>query len=680
MTRSAWSRGFIVILGLLASLPTVAQTLITYSRAATPGSAAESLTAVAPPYRPQVAPYNDDPNIGVFLMFIGDVSDPDPSISIVAPPGQRLAPGIAYEETTFPGFTAGPALVFSEPLDCLVNGGRFIILDMAFGTGGTVDRLAVDFEQRCLKGAPVFGAVRINSAIPTTPPAGANVPYPFTLQAQSPVVAGARVVSNTISVMGVSTAVPISVIGGEYSVNGGAFTASPGLVRNHDEITARLTASTGAGQTTNATLDIGGVSSTLSVKTYIPGEALSALHVKSPVGDFVGQGQEKIFIAPRHEFVASRNFNNGVHIHVRTAEATLWDLDFALPADALPVAGRYTGATRYPFQTSTIPGLDLSGDGRGCNKLSGDFTIREAAFAANGDVISFAADLVQRCEDVQPPLVAEVRFNSTVPLDALSGVAPTVNDCITYAELHLDSDGDGSPDCTEAAEGIDPQFKDNDVFNNPRLFVQQIYRDFLGREGDETGVAYWANEIATGHRTRTQLVQLFVHTPEFAQSVSPIVRLYLTTFLRWPDVDGLRYWIAAYRGGMSLDAMADIFTSSPEFMTRYGALDNGAFVTLVYQNVLGRTADGGGYDTWKALLDDGVLTRGQLMQRFAGSPEFVSLSSSEVTVAMTYFGMLRREPDASGFSFWVNYLDAGNSEATLLDGFYGSQEYRNRFF
>jgi hypothetical protein len=46
---------------------------------------------------------------------------------------------------------------------------------------------------------------------------------------------------------------------------------------------------------------------------------------------------------------------------------------------------------------------------------------------------------------------------------------------------------------------------------------------------------------------------------------------------------------------------------------------------------------------------------------------------------MIYVGMLRRSPDASGFSFWVNYMDNGNPGIALINGFLGTPEYHNRF-
>ncbi len=45
-----------------------------------------------------------------------------------------------------------------------------------------------------------------------------------------------QVESNSITVSGINVASPISVSGGEYSINGGAFTAVLGNVKNGDSV------------------------------------------------------------------------------------------------------------------------------------------------------------------------------------------------------------------------------------------------------------------------------------------------------------------------------------------------------------------------------------------------------------------------------------------------------------
>jgi hypothetical protein len=49
---------------------------------------------------------------------------------------------------------------------------------------------------------------------------------------------------------------------------------------------------------------------------------------------------------------------------------------------------------------------------------------------------------------------------------------------------------------------------------------------------------------------------------------------------------------------------------------------------------------------------------------------------------MEYFGYLRRDPDASGYSFWLAKLNqfGGNFEqAEMVKAFISSTEYRDRF-
>lgn len=242
-----------------------------------------------------------------------------------------------------------------------------------------------------------------------------------------------------------------------------------------------------------------------------------------------------------------------------------------------------------------------------------------------------------------------------------------------------DGDGDGIPDCVEAAEGRNPAVKDNDVFNNARLFAMQQYRDFLGREGDAGGVGFWAEQVASGARSRGQGVENFFQSPEFQQSGAPVARLYFAYFLRIPDYAGLMYWMGQFRGGNALDTISNEFAKSPEFAGTYGALDNGQFVDRVYRNVLGRPPEAAGLAFWTAQLDSGARNRGQVMTGFSESDEYRAAIANEIYVTMMYAGMLRRGAEPAGFAFWVDYLDRGNSGLALIDGFLGSQEYRNRF-
>lgn len=107
---------------------------------------------------------------------------------------------------------------------------------------------------------------------------------------------------------------------------------------------------------------------------------------------------------------------------------------------------------------------------------------------------------------------------------------------------------------------------------------------------------------------------------------SQIYRLYRAYLLREPDAAGQCFWSLRLRNGESLAAISEAFAQSPEFIDRYGSLDNGAFVGLIYDNVLDREPDEAGLAFWTAELDN--RSRGSLMIGFSESPEYRTLTGT----------------------------------------------------
>lgn len=165
----------------------------------------------------------------------------------------------------------------------------------------------------------------------------------------------------------------------------------------------------------------------------------------------------------------------------------------------------------------------------------------------------------------------------------------------------------------ETAQGSQPFVKDNNLFSDDaagqRLFVQQQFRDFFGREADAGGLAYWQAELAAGRQTRASMAEAFLTAIEYQNAVAAVIRLYLAAYMRIPDAAGLDYWINAYRNGTPLADIAQAFATAPEFIARYGALTNRNYVNRLYENVLQRPADSGGSDFWTAQLDLGGKPR-----------------------------------------------------------------------
>lgn len=94
-----------------------------------------------------------------------------------------------------------------------------------------------------------------------------TIPDSFAFTAQTGVPLSTVITSNTITVAGISAATAISIVGGTYSINGGAYTAGAGTVNNGDTVTVRQTSSASYSTLTTATLTIGGVSGAFYVFT-----------------------------------------------------------------------------------------------------------------------------------------------------------------------------------------------------------------------------------------------------------------------------------------------------------------------------------------------------------------------------------------------------------------------------
>lgn len=147
--------------------------------------------------------------------------------------------------------------------------------------------------------------------------------------------------------------------------------------------------------------------------TYVaPGS--STLSYDSPTGDYIGGGQKRVFTTQDGSLTANYDASNPAYIEVNYNGEQWWTLQLAAPAGDSLAVGVYLDATRYPFQSPTRPGIDFSGDGRGCNQISGMFEILELVISEEGEVENFAVDFEQSCEQTMPILKGQARINSQI--------------------------------------------------------------------------------------------------------------------------------------------------------------------------------------------------------------------------------------------------------------------------
>ena len=98
-------------------------------------------------------------------------------------------------------------------------------------------------------------------------------------------------------------------------------------------------------------------------------------------------------------------------------------------------------------------------------------------------------------------------------------------------------------------------------------------------------------------------------------------RIYQAAFDRVPDRGGVSYWTSRLDNGDSLVSIADRFLWSDEFRERAGGdLDEEAFVSLLYNNVLDRDPDQQGFEYWRGSLESGT-SRAEVLAAFSESNE-----------------------------------------------------------
>ena len=148
----------------------------------------------------------------------------------------------------------------------------------------------------------------------------------------------------------------------------------------------------------------------------------TSLYLESQSFDFVGRGVTQTIAAADATFAVSST-GDTIFASVIKPDGTTWNVDLFAPVGGTIAPGSYLNATRFP--TAARPALDVHGNGRGCDLLTGRFLVRELQVDGGGAVVRFAADVEQHCQDDSAGLFGAIRYNSTVSsLEPFDGAYP----------------------------------------------------------------------------------------------------------------------------------------------------------------------------------------------------------------------------------------------------------------
>ncbi|MFJ3228089.1 hypothetical protein ACIPJS_32720 [Streptomyces sp. NPDC086783] len=147
--------------------------------------------------------------------------------------------------------------------------------------------------------------------------------------------------------------------------------------------------------------------------TGVPAPVTRYSHTSEP-GDSLGQGGSVVF-TPRTATITAQGTAESVRVRV-SGDAGRWEVELAAPIGEKLRPGVYRDAERAAFRTGRAPGLDVSGDGRGCNEVHGRFSVDQIETDASGAVTVLDATYTQRCERADAPALKGVVKYRALPL------------------------------------------------------------------------------------------------------------------------------------------------------------------------------------------------------------------------------------------------------------------------
>jgi len=361
----------------------------------------------------------------------------------------------------------------------------------------------------------------------------------------------------------------------------------------------------------------------------------------------------------------------------------IWDMQIDRGATTLSLWTRGRGAFVWPLPTSPIVTLAT---------ISGRITTPGNAPLGGVSIRLSGASTAKTITDAG----GNYRFEN-VETDNFYTVTPTL---VNY---HFSPDSESFSLIADKTDAVFTATRDavtsGNAIDTPDFFVRQHYLDFLGREPDQSGFNFWSDQISscgadTGCRERRTInvSAAYFLSIEFQETGGLVDGLYRASYNRRPLYNEFMPDTAVVAQGVVvgqanwpqiLEANKQAFVAAwvnrADFRAAYDGLANAAFVDSLISNTAGFNGDRSALVNG---LQNGSLSRAAVLRQIVENEGFVNAKHNEMFVMMEYFGYLRRDPDASGYAFWLNKLNqfGGNFEqAEMVKAFIISGEYRDRF-
>lgn len=347
-----------------------------------------------------------------------------------------------------------------------------------------------------------------------------------------------------------------------------------------------------------------------------------------------------------------------------TADARVWNATTLTPNDVIEAEAAF--ANSADDLTRALPGVDDPEADQFevvfkafATRYTGTFeNIEEVSTGAGDDTVqgTEGADWIGGGNGADLLLGGEIRMIGDTTAEArvfrLYQATLDRNPDTAGYQGWVDALSSGRTDIGTAAQGFvrSREFQNTYGALDNAAFVELLYQNVLGRQGDAAGAAGWTGRLDSG-ASRSTVVLGFSESLEFKKSTimsasafetvpgagdaaDEVFRLYQATLDRAPDFAGLQGWTDALAAGTPLVNITNGFVASKEFQKTYGSLNDTAFVNLLYQNVLNRDADPTGLSGWIDQLNGGT-SRAQVVNGFSQSQEFIRTTDASFRSFMT---------------------------------------------
>ena len=232
-----------------------------------------------------------------------------------------------------------------------------------------------------------------------------------------------------------------------------------------------------------------------------------------------------------------------------------------------------------------------------------------------------------------------------------------------------------------------------------RFFIAQHYSDLTGKEADQATLDKLATQFSQCgvkvdclRNRRLDLSTTLLTQNELPASGVFLHGLYVAGLGRRPrfmEFENDRNAIVNHSGEAEAGrlALALVFVQRPEFQKTFPASMKAAeFV----DQLLATISKGSNIDLksersgFLKLYDGTHSSRAAILARAVAQPDFVDAQYNQAFVMTQYFSYLRRDPDDSGLTFWVNVLKNKplrdpTAARSMVCTFLNSTEYQNRF-